>query len=71
MKIRYSVVRTWVISILALVFVAFLVAMYAVAPTLHRLAEKRTEDYLRARFKSSVQFADFHVSVYPRNSRGH
>ncbi len=66
MKIRYSVVRTWVISILALLFVAFLVALYAVAPTLHRVAEKRTEDYLRARFKSSIQFTDFHVSLYPR-----
>ena len=66
MKIRYSVVRTWVLSILGVLFVAFLVTLYAVAPTLHRIAEKRTEDYLRARFKSSIQFTDFHVSIYPR-----
>jgi hypothetical protein len=66
MKIRYSVVRTWVISILALLFVAFLIALYAIAPTLHRVVRTRTEEYLRERFESSIQFKDFDVSVYPR-----
>ena len=43
-----------------------IVGFYALAPELHRIARTRTEDYLQARIKSSVEFADFHVSVYPR-----
>ncbi len=41
-------------------------SFYALAPELHRIARTRTEQYLRERFKSSVEFTDFHVSVYPR-----
>jgi hypothetical protein len=66
MKIRYSVLRTWVISILALLFVVFVVTLYAIAPTLHRLVRDRTENYLRERFESTVGFDTFDVSLYPR-----
>jgi hypothetical protein len=66
MKTRYSTVRTWIVSILVVSLIGVIVALYAVGPTLHRIARTRTEDYLRQRFQSSVQFSDFHVSVYPR-----
>jgi len=66
MKIRYSVLRTWVICSLAVLFIAFVATLYAIAPTLHRVAEERTENYLRQRFKSTIQFDRFEVSVYPR-----
>jgi hypothetical protein len=66
MKIRYSVVRTVVITAMAVFGIAVIVTLYAVAPTLHRIAKTRTQDYLRERFKSSVQFKDFDVTVYPR-----
>jgi hypothetical protein len=66
MKIRFATVRVWVISVLALLFVGFVVTLYAIAPTLHRIARVRTEDYLRERFESTIQFTDFHVAVYPR-----
>lgn len=33
---------------------------------LHRVVRTRTENYLREHFESSVQFTDFHVSLYPR-----
>jgi hypothetical protein len=66
MKIRYSAVRTWVISIFVVLAIGVIVALYAVAPSLHRIARTRTEDYLHERFESSVEFTDFHVSLYPR-----
>jgi hypothetical protein len=66
MKIRYSEVRVWVISILIVLSMGLIVAWYAVAPTLSRIARARTEDYLRERFESTVQFSDFHASLYPR-----
>jgi hypothetical protein len=66
MKIRYSTVRTWIVSVLVVFLIGVVVALYAVAPTFHRIARTQTENYLRQRFESSVQFSDFHVSVYPR-----
>ena len=66
MKIRYTVRRAWVISIVAVLAAAVVVTLFAVAPTLHRVARKRTEDYLRQRFESTIQFDSFDVSVYPR-----
>lgn len=66
MKIRYAVLRVWVISIVAVLVVGVVVTVFAVAPTLHRMARKRTEDYLQQRFESSIQFGSFDVSVYPR-----
>lgn len=66
MKIRYSVVRTWIISVLALFLIACIVTLYALAPTLHRVARTRTETYLHQRFQSTVEFQSFDVSVYPR-----
>ena len=69
MRINYSALRTRVITGIVLASLLFLagliVALIAVAPTLHRMVQRRTENYLQARFKSTVQFRDFHVSVYP------
>jgi hypothetical protein len=66
MKMHYGTVRVWIITILIVCFAAGIAAMYAVAPMLHRVARTRTEDYLRDHFQSSIQFTDFHASVYPR-----
>ncbi len=70
MRINYSSPRKWVVSsivVVGLLCVAGAIAgLYVLAPALHRIARTRTEEYLRERFKSSVQFTDFHVSVYPR-----
>ena len=70
MRINYSAVRKWIVASIVIVglllAVGAIVAFYALGPKLHRIARTRTEDYLRVRFKSSVEFADFHVSVYPR-----
>ena len=70
MRINYSSVRKRIVTSIAavglLVLVGLIVALYALSPALHRMARSRTEEYLRQRFESSVQFTDFHVSVYPR-----
>ncbi|MGA2719606.1 MAG: hypothetical protein ABSF78_11635, partial [Candidatus Acidiferrales bacterium] len=67
---NYSAVRKWIVASIVIVglllAVGAIVGFYALAPEFHRIARTRTEDYLQARFKSSVEFADFHVSVYPR-----
>ncbi|MGH9691237.1 MAG: hypothetical protein ACRD4C_09210 [Candidatus Acidiferrales bacterium] len=56
----------WAISIAILLFVAAIVAIHALAPTLRRVARDRAEVYLRTHFQGSVQFNDFHVAFYPR-----
>jgi len=70
MRVKYSFMRKRVVTSIAVIGLLFLagivIALYALAPTLHLIARKRTADYLRERFKSSVQFTDFHVSIYPR-----
>lgn len=66
MRTRYSIIRTVIISIGAALLVAVVVTLYAVAPELHRIARSRTQNYLEQRFKSSVQFNDFHAALYPR-----
>ena len=70
MRVNYPAVRKWVVTsivVISLLFgVGVVVALYVLAPTLHKLARTRTERYLQERFKSSVQFTDFHVSLYPR-----
>ena len=70
MRINYSSLRKWVVSSIVVVgllcFAGAIAGLYVLAPALHRIARTRTEEYLRERFKSSVQFTDFHVSVYPR-----
>jgi hypothetical protein len=70
MRINYSSLRKWVVSSIVVVgllcFAGAIAGLYMLAPALHRIARTRTEEYLRERFKSSVQFTDFHVSVYPR-----
>ena len=65
MRIRYSILRTVVISAVAIFFIGLIVTLYAVAPELHRLARTKTQSYLENRFQSSVRFKDFEVSVYP------
>jgi len=66
MRIRYSVLRTVVISAVAIFFIGMIVALYAVAPELHLIARTKTQSYLENHFQSTVQFKDFDVSVYPR-----
>ena len=58
--------RRRIILLLASLAVAVIVTMYAVAPTLRRVARARTDAYLSERFKSTVEFTGFHVSLYPR-----
>ncbi len=43
-----------------------LILVYGVGPGLRAEARRRTESYFRTHFKSSVQFGDFQVSVFPR-----
>lgn len=47
----------------AVLTAAFLLYIYA--PRLKREARLRTQDYLQQRFKSAVEFSDFHISLYP------
>jgi hypothetical protein len=70
MRIDYSAVRKWVVPSIAAIgllsLAGAMMALHVLAPALHRIARTRTEDYLKERFKSSVQFTDFHVLLYPR-----
>jgi hypothetical protein len=70
MRINYGTLRKWIVSsivVMALLsIVGAVIGFYILAPRLHRLVRARTEEYLRERFRSSVEFADFDVSVYPR-----
>ena len=46
----------------------WLVGVVIVAPRLRNSARERIEAYLSQRFKSSVEIADFHLTVFPRIS---
>jgi hypothetical protein len=61
--VKWFVLAGACILVICVVSVA---ALYILKPTLHRLALQRAERYLQSRFNSSVQFADFHVSLFPR-----
>lgn len=69
MRVKYSLIRRRIVTSIAviglLLLAGIVIALYALAPTLHLIVRKRTADYLRERFKSSVQFTDFHISMYP------
>ena len=49
-----------------IVFAACVVTLDVLRPTLHRMARERAEVYLQSRFKSSIEFSDFHVKLLPR-----
>jgi len=46
--------------------VGLVAAVYTLKPTLERVVRQRVESYLQGQFESSVQFSDFHVSLFPR-----
>jgi hypothetical protein len=61
--------RKWLVVAgvgLSVIAIALAATLWVLAPTLRVLARQRTQAYLQAHFKSSVEFDDFHVSLYPR-----
>ena len=56
----------WTISIGTVLLVAGIVTVFALAPMLRRTAQVRGERYLSTHFQGNLQFASFHVSIYPR-----
>lgn len=61
--------RKWIVAAgiaLVVLLLAFLIALHVMAPKLRAEARQETQDYLQARFKSSVHFDDFQVTFYPR-----
>ncbi|HTZ72799.1 MAG TPA: hypothetical protein VMB47_02685 [Candidatus Aquilonibacter sp.] len=56
-----------VAAIVAVLFAGlYIVSRTIVAPRLSKDARRKTEQYLSQRFKSSVEIADFHLTVFPR-----
>jgi hypothetical protein len=57
--------RRW-LTVLAVLLVLGTLALVAFAPLIKSQIRSRTEAYLRARFQSEVQFANFDVHPFPR-----
>jgi len=55
----------WLVVVAALLLV-ILVTLVAAGPFIKSKIRSRTEAYLRARFQSDVQFANFDIDLYPR-----
>ncbi len=66
MTSRRRIVITAVAIVLAILFVTPLVVLHIFAPRIHAMLRDRTEEVLRARFQSQVEFSDFSVSFVPR-----
>jgi hypothetical protein len=61
--------RKWLIGVgvvAILVALGFVIALRVFAPDLRKLAYERTQGYLAGHFKSTVEFADFQVTLRPR-----
>jgi hypothetical protein len=55
----------WLVVVAALLLV-MVITLVAAGPFLKSQIRSRTEAYLRARFQSDVQFANFDIDLYPR-----
>src|SRR3984957_19711620 len=55
----------WLVIIAALL-IAIIIALVAAGPFIKSQIRSRTEAYLRARFQSDVQFANFDIDLCPR-----
>jgi hypothetical protein len=62
--------RKWLLigaSVVVLLFVTlYVIGVAVIAPKLREGARQRTQDYLSKKFKSTVEIADFHLTVFPR-----
>jgi len=60
--------RKWLITggILLALIVAAVVTLFALRPTIHRIACEQMRKVLQTHFASSVEFSDFKVSLFPR-----
>jgi hypothetical protein len=54
-----------VATLIVICLVGFAVAMHVLTPKLRMMAQQQLRSYLQARFKSSVEFSDLHVDLYP------
>ncbi len=45
--------------------IAFVITMHTLEPRLRTMAQEQLRGYLQTRFKSSVDFSDLHLSLYP------
>jgi hypothetical protein len=62
-------VRQWLIvagCALVLFCASLVAAIYALQPTLHQILRQGVEAYLQSQFRSTVQFSDFYVALFPR-----
>jgi hypothetical protein len=57
--------RKWIIAG-SVVLLLLLVAAFLMGPTLHSFVRNRTQKVLQTHFASTVEFADFDVSMFPR-----
>ena len=55
----------WLVVVAALLLI-IIIALVAAGPFIKSQIRSRTEAYLRARFQSDVQFANFDIDLYPR-----
>ena len=66
MRMNYSAVRKWIVASIVIVglllAVGAIVGFYALAPTLHRIARTRTENYLR---RDSKAASNSRIFTYP------
>ena len=61
--------RKWLVGLSVAVLVTvmgFFITLHVFAPELRKMAHDRTQRYLAGRFKSTVEFSDFQVSLRPR-----
>jgi hypothetical protein len=61
--------RKWFVRVaiaVAVLCASVVVAGYLLAPRIGAIAKREAEQYLAGHFHSSVQFADFHVFLFPR-----
>jgi hypothetical protein len=68
-KISRSSLLKWLIAAgcgAGVIGAALFTALYYFRPKLHQIAQQRVEAYLQSQFRSTVQFSDFHVRLFPR-----
>jgi hypothetical protein len=63
---RRRIVITTLAIVLAIALVTPLVILHVMAPKIHEALRDRTEEFLRTRFQSQVEFSDFSVALMPR-----
>jgi AsmA-like C-terminal region len=62
--------RKWIVvagvGVVVIILVAYVVTLHLMAPKLRAMAREEVQEQLQMRFKSSVHFDDFDVTLYPR-----